>query len=119
MPGRSNLTTRNLNQTALYWANPVNDGFGKYTFDDAEEIDVRWEDKQELFMALGGREEVSRAVVYVGIDIEPGEYLMLGTTDDLTSGAEEPYEHAAAFEVRAFSKVSDLGGTRFVRKVWL
>ena len=40
-----------LNQTAVYWANPVPDGLGGYTYDDPEEVKVRWTDKQERFFS--------------------------------------------------------------------
>lgn len=119
MPGRENLTTRNLNQTAVRWTGATADGFGGRTFDDGTEIDVRWEDKQKLFVDAQGRESVSKAFVFVGVDLLVGDYLMLGDLDDLSSGAEEPGQVATAYEVRAFEKVSNLAGTSFVRKAVL
>lgn len=106
-------------QAAVRWSDPTADGSGGRTFGTVEEILVRWEDRQEKFRTATGEELISRAVVYVGEDVEPGDYLRLGTVTDLESGAEQPPDVGDAYEVRAFSKVSDLGATRFVRKVWL
>ena len=119
MPGRSNLTTRNLNQTAVRWTGATADGFGGRIFDDAVEIAVRWEDTRELFIDSNGRESVSKARVFVGVNLIVRDYLMLGTLDDLSSGAEEPDQVTTAYEVRAFEKIPNLAGADFVRKAVL
>ena len=107
-------------QMAVYWGNPQNDGYGGKTFDTPVELRVRWEDKQELFTDAEGREVRSVAVVYSGVDFDLGGFLYLGELDD--SGLDSnpvPSEVPSAKEIKQFSKVPNLRGTKFVRKVWL
>jgi hypothetical protein len=107
-------------QVAVYWGNPQNDGYGGHTFDTATEIRVRWEDKQELFRDVEGREVLSSAVVYSEVDLDLGGFLYLGNVDD--SGLDSdplPKEVPAAREIKQFSKIPNLRGTKFVRKSWL
>ena len=113
------IETEYLNQKGIRWTGATQDGYGGQTFDDPVEIDVRWEDRRELFVDATGKEVLSRAVVYVGVDLDDGDYLMLGELTDLDSGSVEPRELTTAYEVRAFSKIPDLAGTRFVRKAFL
>ena len=35
-------------ETAVYWGNPQNDGYGGFTFDTPVEIKCRWEEKSEV-----------------------------------------------------------------------
>ena len=120
MTSRSKMLANQLKQTAVYWGNPQNDGYGGRTFDDAIEIAVRWEDRQERFVDTQVREQVSRAVVYVATDLVIGGYLYLGTLTDLSSAEEgDPLSVSSAYEIRALSKSPDIGADRFARKVWL
>ena len=120
MTSRSTMLANQLKQTAVYWGNPSSDGYGGRTFDDAVEMDVRWQDRQELFVDAQGREQTSRAVVYVATDLIIGGYLYLGELTDLSSAEEgDPLAVAAAYEIRAISKTPDIGASRFARKVWL
>jgi len=120
MAGRTTFLSGQLNQTAVFWANPVNDGYGGRSFDDAVEVSVRWEDRQEIFVDVSGREVRSRSVVYVSTDMSSGEYLYLGTLTDLSSAEEgDPLSVSNAYAIRAFQKVPNLAGDVFVRKVWL
>lgn len=109
---------KNLNQTAVYWANPVEVGDGNLTFDDGEEIDCRWEERQELFLDSTGQERKSEAVVFVAQDLEVGEFLYLGSADDLDSDISDPVT-VDSFEVKAFVKVPNIAGTKFERKAYL
>ena len=120
MTGRMNLLTSKLKQTAVFWANPVEDGQGGATFDEPVELSVRWEQKQELFADASGQERRSDAVVYVGRDVAVGEYLFLGGLDDLsTAEAGDPLIVTGAYEIKKFEKIPDLSTSRYVRKVWL
>ena len=118
MPGRSGFQTRNLNQTAVYWGNPVADGWGGRTFDDAVEIAVRWLNKAEAFIDSLGRQTVSRAVVHANQDLDIGGYLYLGELADLSSDP-DPKDTVTAYEIRQFSSIPDLSGTKFVRRAFL
>lgn len=122
MSSKSKLLTHNLNQTAVYWGSPASDGAGGRTFGSAypEEINVRWEQKQELFIDANGQEVRSNAVVFVGQDVDLGGYLYLGTLEDLSSAEEaDPLTTRGAYEIRGLGKMPDLKAGRFVRKIWL
>ena len=120
MTSRSKLLENQLNQTAVYWGNPSSDGYGGRTFDVPAEISVRWQDRQELFVDAQGREQTSRAVVYVATDLVIGGYLYLGELADLSSAEEgDPLSVSTAYEIRAISKTPDIGADRFARKLWL
>jgi len=114
------LLTDKLKQTAVYWGNPQNDGAGGRTFDSPVEIDVRWEDRHELFIDGSGQEVRSNAVVFVAQDVVMGAYLYLGKLSDLSSGeAVDPLTIDNAHEVRGFGKIPDIKAERFLRKAWL
>ena len=115
----SRLLTKSLKQSCVYWSSPTADGYGGYTFNDAVELNVRWEDKQELFINAQGKEERSQAVVYLDQDVDMGGYLYLGDLDDLDSSDPDPQNIANAKEIRAFQKIPNIKGTAFLRKVWL
>ena len=105
-----------LKQTAVYWGGPVNNGFGGFIFDSQYpiELDVRWEDKQELFLDGQGQQSLSRAVVYTNIDIDINGYMLLGELTDLNSDG-DPQKHEGAMRIMAFSKIPDLKAQNFVR----
>jgi len=118
MPDR--YLTRNLNQTVVYWASPVPDGYGGKTFDDPVEIDARWEDRQELFIDAHGNEVHSHAVVIIDQDVDMGGYLYLGDLDDLSSEEEsDPQTVSGAREIRSFQKVPNIRATAYRRTAWL
>jgi len=110
-----------FNQKAVYWGSPSTDGFGKLSFADAIEIDVRWEERQELFLSATGKEEVSRAVVYsASQDFENDGYLFLGELTDIDSGdLDTPQNVTNAYPIRGYYKKPDIGGNVYFRKVWL
>ena len=119
-PSRSTLLTDKLRQTAVYWGNPQSDGTGGRTFDDPVELSVRWEQRQELFIDVGGQEVTSQAVVYVDQDVDIGGYLYLGDLDDLSSAEEaSPLTVDGAYEIRGLKKLPDIKASRFMRKAWL
>ena len=112
--------TTNLKQTACYWANPVSDGIGGYTYDDPVELLVRWQDSSKKFIDANGEEKVSQAIVFVGQDVDVGGYFYLGDLDDLSSAEEaDPETITGAYRIRALQKSPALKGTLVVRKVWL
>jgi len=120
MTGRTTFISNMLNQTAVYWANPVNDGYGGRSFDTGTEVSVRWEQKQELFIDEKANELRSHAVVYTETDMTTGEYLYLGTLADLSSAEEgDPLSILGAYEIRATEKITNLAADRTLRKVWL
>jgi hypothetical protein len=115
----THFTTKNLKQTVVYWGNPVNDGLGAFTFDDPVEISARWEDRQQMFKNAQGQDELSKAVVYLGQDVQIGGYLYLGTLDDMSSSAPEPGDVTTALQIQGLTKVPGIKGTTYLRKVWV
>lgn len=109
---------RLLKQTIVYWANPVNDGFGGMTFDEPVEILSRWEDRQEKFIGFDGEEHISKAVVYLHQDVALGEYVMLGTLNDLGS-FKIPQDEETARRIMGFSKIPSTRNNDYLRKIWL
>ncbi len=129
---------RFLRQKALYWANPVPDGFGGVTLDLPLVLSVRWEDRHEDFIDSEGIHTVSNSIVYVSQDVVTGGYIHLlskgegldlwilsdyGTKQLTTSIAAEyidPFSSAiSAQRIRQFGKVPDLKGNKHLRRVWL
>lgn len=109
-----------LNQTAVYWGSPQDDGYGGRFFASGVEIPTRWHHRQELFVDAEGREQRSHAVVYVSSDLDIGGYLYLGTLASLSSAQEgDPLLVAAAYEIRAVGKSPNLRADKFTRKIWL
>lgn len=112
--------TKRHNQTAVYWGSPVPGEAGNTTFDLPVEIDVRWEDKSELFIDVEGQETRSQAVVYVGQDVDIGGWLYLGDEDDLDSSHDDPTIIIGARPVKMFRPIPRLiNSTDFERKVFL
>ena len=119
MPSKGTLISHNLKDTAVYWGSPTPDGWGGRTFADGIEIDVRWEDRQEMFVDPAGREIRSQAVVYTDRDLALGGYLYLGTLHDLSSDTAAPETMDDAMEIKKIEKVPSLKIDRYIRKVWL
>ena len=106
-------------QDAVYWGNPVKDGYGTCTFDAPTEIKVRWEDRVKTITDKDGKETVTGVEVLVTQDLDLGGYLYLGSLDDLDSAA-VPSEVDGAFEILSFEKIPMIfSTTEFVRKAYL
>ncbi len=119
------IITRMLKQTAVYWAlasgdDVSYDDYGQpiVTIADPVEIDCRWEDVNEEFIAADGTKQVSRAVVYVSEDVAVGGILMLGTEDDITDSVNIK-ENVGAYEVRKFDKLPNFRATEHLRTAYL
>lgn len=117
MPSRSRSSFGRLPEKLVWWTSPTPDGFGGKSFADATEIDGRWEQRQKLYRDAEGRELMSNAVVYVGIDVAVGDFLMLGEISDLSSGAEDPDQQPTAYEVVALETIKDVQGRKVCREV--
>jgi hypothetical protein len=114
-----------LKQKAVYWAPGGEDSggsdfdaYGKPMYTNPAEIDCRWEDRVEEFVASDGTRTVSRAVVYVGQDVRTGGVLMLGTLGDIDSGS-DPKVNDGAWEIRRFDKLPTLKATKFLRTAYV
>ena len=112
------IITRMRKQTAVYWPAPVNDGYGRYSFRTAVEIDCRWEDTIEIFVDKEGKERRSMAKVYTDRDVDMDGYLWLGTTSDSAYLA-DPQSLTDAYPIRRFDTLPTLAATQFLRTAWL
>ena len=104
-----------LVQDATYWGTPAEDGYGKHTFAAPVAIKVRWDDVQEKFVNTAGEEEISKAKVMVGQDMDLGGYLYLGT-----SASTNPEDLDGAWPIKAFKKIPEIASkVNFFRQVML
>lgn len=109
-----------LKQTAVYWAQSSTNEFGEPVFSEPVEVDVRWADKQELFIDAAGKELTSTAVVVSITPLALNGYLMLGTLDSLSSGEEnDPTSVSSAKMIRGISRTPNLKNTFEVCRSWL
>ncbi len=112
--------TRQHKQDLVYWGTPVHGGLGGDTFATPVEIKGRWEDAQKKFTDSNGNEIVSSSVVYLGQDVDIGGWLFRGKLTDIGSADEDsPGDVSGAKEIKAFSKIPNLGATDFERSAAL
>lgn len=113
-------------QTAVYWGNPVADGYGSFTFDEPVEIKCRWEDKALIITDSTGIERMTDAQIMVTQDLDVLGFLYLGTMDEVESMFEsgeqdfDPMKVEDARQILAFEKVPMIKSTKvFVRQVYV
>jgi hypothetical protein len=73
-------------QDAIYWGNPVVDGFGSMSFDDPISIKVRWDERQQLVVNTEGKEELSKAAIMCPDELDLQGFVMLGSLEDVADG---------------------------------
>lgn len=117
------LMVRVSRQTAVYWGNPIEDGFGKKTYDAPIEILCRWENKQMLIRGLDekGNTFDYNSVVYVIQDLDVEGVLFLGTLDDVESEAlVDPFVQDGVSVIKQFERIPSLySSTDIVRRAFL
>lgn len=113
-------------QNCIYWSNPVNDGYGGYTFDTPYVIKCRWDDMQRIYTGQDGQQVQQKAKVLVNStdSLVVKGWLMLGTLDDLTiddSGAyQQPSNAIGAYQIIGVDKIPLIRSTTiFVTTVYL
>ena len=113
--------SKQLSQTLVYWANPVNNGYGSYTFSAPVEIPGRCEFRTERVLTDMGEEVLSKAFIYLDQEVRAGEYLYLGSLDDSdVEGNTDPKTIAGAMYVLTFLKIPRLGSaTEFIYKAYV
>lgn len=107
------VATRNLKDRITCWST-VPDGFGGFTFGAPVVMDGKWQDRVVLENDSNGKEIVSRAQVWLSADVELGDYLYKGVSDDA-----DPTLLADAYPVQDFRKTTDLRSLDIVRKAVL
>lgn len=115
-------------ETAVYWGNPVNDGYGGFTYATPVEIDCRWENKTEMdigWLSTGfpGNIRLSKASVLVTEDLDLNGVLWRGTLDTLNGTYDDisdPKIISEAYAIHRVDKIPMVFKTdEFVRTVWL
>ena len=106
---------RLMTQTATYWGPGTDDGLGGVTFPSPFLIDVRWQEKAELFRDSQGNQVVSNAVVYPPEPLAVGGYLALGNS----TGEPDPRNVGGAYEVRNVAFSPSLDGSIKLNKAML
>lgn len=99
--------------TAVYWTPSTLTTSGSQDYNIGTEINCLWKEDIKLLRDSTGREIVSKAIIYVTIDLEEHGFLFHGKLDDLTTAQKsDPKEVASAYEIMVFKKVPsiNLGG---------
>lgn len=119
------LFTRMLKQNAVYWPLATSESGevaynndGEIRYGTPIEILCRWEDIAEEFIDKYGTVQVSKSLVYVGIDVSVGGCLYLG---DLESSMDwdDPKANEGVWEIRRFDKIPNIRITKFLRIAYL
>ena len=96
-------------QDLVYWGNPVDDGYGSFTFDDPVEIKCRWEYKSEVMLYAEGKQFTTNASVMVNQDVDLQGYMWLGTLSELQAipdiDINAPITIKNAYIIRRFDKI--------------
>ena len=108
-------------QTAVYWSNPTDDGYGQMNFPVGEEIKVRWDGNMIAIVDKYGKDIISKAEILVQDDMDEDGFLYLGSLTDLTDDEQaNPEKVETAYPIRMPTKVPLIKSTtEFVRKVYL
>lgn len=122
--GIEKVSVRFCVQDCVYWGNPIDDGYGGFTFDDPVEIKCRWEDKQEVMLYVSGKEFTTNASVLLTQDVANEGYLWLGTLVELNAIPNvvitKPITIPQAYIIRRFDKIPMVRKTdEFVRTAYL
>lgn len=112
------LIARMRRQNAVYWPLTGVNEFGVNTFGNPAQILVRWEDSNEEFLDAEGTVQMSRSLVYIGLDVIVGGMLMLGVIADITDEVNIK-ENAGAWEIMKFDKLPNIKNTEFLRTAFL
>lgn len=109
-----------LKQPIVYWGNPVDNGYGEYTYDDPVQLYGRWEELNEVIMGTNGKEMISQARVFLSQDVDEEGAMWLGLLTDLDSAPSPTDSAVAALHIIATSRLPELGSaTMDVFKVYL
>ena len=108
-----------LNQKAMYWTPPTADGRGGWTFPSPTEVSCRWEGRTERFISPEGREEVSRAVVYLQTAILADGWLWLGSEEDWDLLTSPTPREDGAYKIRSVGYSPSIDGNNLLYKAML
>lgn len=108
-------------QTAVYWGQPQEDGFGGKVHATPREIKCRWSIETTIIKTGDGKETISDSGILVLEDLSEQGLLYLGFLTDLTPVQKKnPLSIPEIKEIKAFDKIPMIKSTKvFVRKVYL
>lgn len=111
------LITRMLIHDAVYWppvgSDDKTDRHGKPLVGEPQDIKCRWEACSEEEVEDGSTRVLANHKVYVGVDLEEGGYLMLGTKKNLKKLNPPPED--TAHEIMGFKSLDKIRGNETVR----
>jgi len=118
--GISKFISKVCVQDAVYWASPVNDGYGGKTYAAGVPIKCRWENKTAMLKDAFGKEVRVDASILVTQDLDYEGVLWLGLDTDLDDAQiQDPRLVDGAAEIAVIEKIPMIKSTtEFVRKVW-
>lgn len=96
-------------QKAIYWRRGAVDRYGRYTFDDPIEIDVRWDDGIQEVRTPQGQLVTFNAIVYVDREMALGDMLKRGELDSNT--VDDPKTDDEAKTIQRFEQIPNLRAT--------
>lgn len=84
------------------------------------EINVRWENKRELFSDEAGEQQISNAIVFMDYDDAMSVvFLKIGDFMRLGSNLRLPFNGDGSYKIMAFSIVPNIANTKRIVKIWL
>ncbi len=106
---------------AVYWTPSDLTTSGSQDYNIGTEINCLWKEDIKTIRDTEGREVVSKAVIYVTIDLEEHGFLFHGKLADLTTAQKaDPKEVASAYEIMLFKKVPSINlGGQFNRQAFI
>jgi len=106
-----------MKQDVTHWPVTGSDGYSGFTFGPPIELKGRWEEKGEMFLTEENEEVVSKAVVYLGADVDVGDYLAEGKHALIP--VPTALSNPRAYRVRQRAKITDLRNLQCLRKAYL
>lgn len=106
------ISTRKLNQKAIYWEKSTQDGYGDYTYLSPVEIDCRWSTETEMVKNSKGEEVISTAKIFVDRVLNIEGFLSLG---EITGGT--PSVPAGDKNSYAIIRIDEVPNVRAIEKL--
>ena len=124
------IITRMLRQDAVYWPHQGDDDNGQPVWGNPVAVKVRWEASSIEFINPDGRSELSKALVYINIDVAEAGVLWLARTPikgdssippvlEQINPSLQPYDNPDAAEIRRFDKMGDFRCRKFLRIAYI
>ena len=109
-------------QKALWWEMSGMNDVGELTFEDPVEVDVRWDDKVEHFVAADGKERISKSIIICDREMKPGDMLWRGTEAAFNTehgAGTDPRSVVEAGEIYRFDSTPDVKAKEFLWQAYL